>query len=142
MSMWMLNPSKHGNINRNIAMVMGCGQFVFVFIYTLNRNKNILDLEIFRIRIILVFIIIVTLFLLCLWKRVGCSYPNRNITIKIDENSNAPHYLAFVIRFQQGKNDITAVQLCEVSFNIIIILFLFKFFFCLLKILVTNKGLN
>ncbi|KGN60430.1 expansin-like B1 [Cucumis sativus] len=47
------------------------------------------------------------------YKRVACSYPNKNITIKIDENSNAPHYLAFVIRFQQGKNDITAVQLCE-----------------------------
>ncbi|KAA0038531.1 expansin-like B1 [Cucumis melo var. makuwa] len=47
------------------------------------------------------------------YKRVACSYPNKNITIKIDENSDAPHYLAFVIRFQQGKNDITAVQLCE-----------------------------
>nr|QDM54902.1 expansin-like B1 [Luffa aegyptiaca] len=47
------------------------------------------------------------------YKRVDCSYPNKNITVKIDENSDAPHYLAFVIRFQQGKNDITAVQLCE-----------------------------
>lgn len=45
---------------------------------------------------------------------VSCSFPSKNITIKIDENSNYPHYLAFVIRYQQGKKDITAVQLCEV----------------------------
>ncbi|KAJ9135130.1 hypothetical protein P3X46_032344 [Hevea brasiliensis] len=47
------------------------------------------------------------------YRRVSCSYPNKNITIKIDENSNHPHYLAFVIWYQQGKRDITAVQLCE-----------------------------
>ncbi|KAM7493984.1 hypothetical protein LguiB_028593 [Lonicera macranthoides] len=47
------------------------------------------------------------------YRRVSCSYPNRNITIKIDENSNYPYYLAFVIWYQQGKKDITAVQLCE-----------------------------
>ncbi|KAM6557425.1 hypothetical protein CsatB_004444 [Cannabis sativa] len=47
------------------------------------------------------------------YRRVSCSYPNKNITIKIDENSNYPHYFAFVIYYQQGKKDITAVQLCE-----------------------------
>ncbi|CAK9173354.1 unnamed protein product [Ilex paraguariensis] len=47
------------------------------------------------------------------YKRISCSYPNKNITVKIDENSNYPYYLAFVIWYQQGKNDITAVQLCE-----------------------------
>ncbi|KAK4485858.1 hypothetical protein RD792_008506, partial [Penstemon davidsonii] len=47
------------------------------------------------------------------YRRVPCSYPNKNITIKIDENSNYPHYLAFVIWYQQGKKDITSVQLCE-----------------------------
>ncbi|RDX70856.1 Expansin-like B1 [Mucuna pruriens] len=40
-------------------------------------------------------------------------YPNKNITVKIDESSNNPNYLAFVIWFQQGSRDITAVQLCE-----------------------------
>ncbi|KAF1862249.1 hypothetical protein Lal_00026773 [Lupinus albus] len=40
-------------------------------------------------------------------------YPNKNITVKIDESSSNPHFLAFVIWFQQGKRDITAVQLCE-----------------------------
>lgn len=47
------------------------------------------------------------------YRRVSCSYPNKNITIKIDESSSNPHYLAFVLWFQQGRRDITAVQLCE-----------------------------
>ncbi|KAI4327228.1 hypothetical protein L6164_019716 [Bauhinia variegata] len=47
------------------------------------------------------------------YRRVSCSYSNKNITIKIDESSGNPHYLAFVIWNQQGKRDITAVQLCE-----------------------------
>ncbi|KAA8522103.1 hypothetical protein F0562_012583 [Nyssa sinensis] len=47
------------------------------------------------------------------YRRVLCSYPNKNITFKIDENSNYPYYLAFVLWYQQGKKDITAVQLCE-----------------------------
>ncbi|KAL3650864.1 Expansin-like B1 [Castilleja foliolosa] len=47
------------------------------------------------------------------YRRVPCSYPNKNIAIKIDENSNNPHYLAFVIWYQGGNKDITAVQLCE-----------------------------
>lgn len=54
----------------------------------------------------------------CLFCRVPCSYLNHNITIKVDENSYYPHYMAFVIWYQQGKKDITAVQLCEVSFRI------------------------
>ncbi|KAL6501936.1 Expansin-like B1 [Orobanche gracilis] len=47
------------------------------------------------------------------YRRVPCSYPDKNITIKIHENSNNPHYLAFGVWYQQGKQDITAVQLCE-----------------------------
>ncbi|XP_020577846.1 expansin-like B1 [Phalaenopsis equestris] len=47
------------------------------------------------------------------YRRVSCSYPNKNITIKIDESSNFPDYLAFVIEYQQGIKDIIAVQLCE-----------------------------
>ncbi|KHN41722.1 Expansin-like B1 [Glycine soja] len=46
---------------------------------------------------------------------VACSYPDKNITIKIDESSNNPYYLAFVIWYQQGRRDITAVQLCEIE---------------------------
>ncbi|PWA96929.1 Barwin-like endoglucanase [Artemisia annua] len=52
------------------------------------------------------------------YRRVSCKYPNYNITVKIDESSDYPYYLAFVIWYQQGQNDITAVQLCETkNFN-------------------------
>ncbi|XP_047306684.1 expansin-like B1 [Impatiens glandulifera] len=51
------------------------------------------------------------------YRRVACTYDNKNITIKIDENSDYPYYLAFVLRYQQGKKDITAVQICEVINN-------------------------
>ncbi|KAJ6835185.1 expansin-like B1 [Iris pallida] len=47
------------------------------------------------------------------FRRVSCSYPNKNIIFKVDESSSNPHYLAFVIWYQQGDQDITAVQLCE-----------------------------
>ncbi|KAL8119476.1 hypothetical protein AgCh_016846 [Apium graveolens] len=47
------------------------------------------------------------------YKRIPCSYPNKNIIIKIDENSDYPYYLAFMILYQQGTKDITAVKLCE-----------------------------
>ncbi|KAJ6837882.1 expansin-like B1 [Iris pallida] len=47
------------------------------------------------------------------FRRTSCSYPNKNISFKIDESSNYPHYLAFLILYQQGDQDINAVQLCE-----------------------------
>ncbi|CAL9091062.1 hypothetical protein MUK42_20425 [Musa troglodytarum] len=46
------------------------------------------------------------------YRRVSCSYPNKNITFKIDQSSNL-YYFAFQIWYQQGNKDITAVQLCE-----------------------------
>ncbi|KAG6792059.1 hypothetical protein POTOM_001202 [Populus tomentosa] len=47
------------------------------------------------------------------YKRVSCNYPNKNITIKIDESSDHPSYMGFVVWYQQGRRDITAVHLCE-----------------------------
>ncbi|XP_072982841.1 expansin-like B1 isoform X2 [Typha latifolia] len=47
------------------------------------------------------------------YQRVSCSYPNKNISFKIDNSSNFPDYFAFQIWFQQGDKDITAVHLCE-----------------------------
>ncbi|KAH7687458.1 Expansin/Lol pI protein [Dioscorea alata] len=47
------------------------------------------------------------------YRRISCSWPNKNITFKIDEASNFPGYLAFLIEYQQGAKDITAVQICE-----------------------------
>jgi hypothetical protein len=47
--------------------------------------------------------------------RVSCTYPNKNIVFKITESSNFPNYLEFEIWYQQGNQDIIAVQLCEVK---------------------------
>ncbi|XP_042386482.1 expansin-like B1 [Zingiber officinale] len=47
------------------------------------------------------------------YRRVSCSYPNKNITFKMDHSADFPYYFAFQIWFQQGDRDIVAVQLCE-----------------------------
>ncbi|WOL06129.1 expansin-like B1 isoform X1 [Canna indica] len=47
------------------------------------------------------------------YRRVSCSYSNKNITFKIDQSSNFPFYFAFQIWYQQGSKDIIAVQLCN-----------------------------
>ncbi|BAT01603.1 expansin-like B1 precursor [Oryza sativa Japonica Group] len=47
------------------------------------------------------------------YRRVSCTYPNKNIVFKITESSNFPNYLEFEIWYQQGNQDIIAVQLCE-----------------------------
>lgn len=46
-------------------------------------------------------------------RRVSCSYPNKNIVFKITESSHFPYYIEFEIWYQQGSQDIIAVQLCE-----------------------------
>ncbi|KAK1317938.1 Expansin-like B1 [Acorus calamus] len=52
------------------------------------------------------------------YQRVSCNYPNNNLSFKIDESSNFPSYLAFVIWFQQGTKDVIAIQLCQtLNFN-------------------------
>lgn len=45
------------------------------------------------------------------YKRISCQYPGRNVTYKVHESSNYPHYLALVVLYVGGQNDITAVEL-------------------------------
>ncbi|TVU39060.1 hypothetical protein EJB05_12463, partial [Eragrostis curvula] len=47
------------------------------------------------------------------YRRVPCIYPGKNIVFKITESSHFPYYLEFEIWYQQGYQDIVAVQLCE-----------------------------
>ncbi|KAK3125056.1 hypothetical protein QOZ80_7BG0599420 [Eleusine coracana subsp. coracana] len=47
------------------------------------------------------------------YRRVSCIYPGKNIVFKVTESSHFPYYLEFEIWYQQGYQDITAVQLCE-----------------------------
>lgn len=46
---------------------------------------------------------------------VSTEEKNFNIMFKITESSNFPYYLEFEIWYQQGNQDIIAVQLCEVN---------------------------
>jgi len=49
------------------------------------------------------------------YRRVPCIYPGKNIIFKITESSHFPYYFEFEIWYQQGNQDIIAVQLCEVN---------------------------
>ncbi|KAH9289427.1 hypothetical protein KI387_033544, partial [Taxus chinensis] len=46
-------------------------------------------------------------------KRISCEYPGHNLTVKIDESSNFPDYLALVFWYRGGKKDLLGVQLFE-----------------------------
>lgn len=48
------------------------------------------------------------------YRRISCRYSGYNIMFKVHERSNYPHYLAIVILYVAGQNDITAVELCQV----------------------------
>ncbi|KAG5592641.1 hypothetical protein H5410_043155 [Solanum commersonii] len=54
-------------------------------------------------------------YLLLFLHRTGSHAPTRTkiLQLRLKKSSDNPHYLAFVIWYQQGKKDITAVQLCE-----------------------------
>ncbi|XP_052171030.1 expansin-like B1 [Diospyros lotus] len=47
------------------------------------------------------------------YKRVSCRYPNHNLAVKVHEWSRYPNYLAIVVLYQDGKSDITAVQVLQ-----------------------------
>ncbi|KAG7955511.1 hypothetical protein I3843_11G075600 [Carya illinoinensis] len=47
------------------------------------------------------------------YRRVSCRYPGYNLMYKVHEKSKYPNYLALVILYAAGKNDITAIELCE-----------------------------
>ncbi|KAL5551334.1 hypothetical protein UlMin_001510 [Ulmus minor] len=45
------------------------------------------------------------------YRRVSCQYSGNNIVFKVHEHSKYPNYLAIVVLYVAGKNDITAVEL-------------------------------
>ena len=48
------------------------------------------------------------------YKRIPCKYNGYNILFKVHERSKNPHYLAILILYVGGTNDVTAVQLWQV----------------------------
>ncbi|KAG2679970.1 hypothetical protein I3760_11G076500 [Carya illinoinensis] len=47
------------------------------------------------------------------YRRVSCHYTGYNLMFKVHEQSKYPNYLALVVIYVAGKNDITAVELCQ-----------------------------
>lgn len=47
------------------------------------------------------------------FRRVPCQFSNANLVFKVHENSRYPGYLAIVIQYVAGQNDITAVELWQ-----------------------------
>lgn len=48
------------------------------------------------------------------FRRIPCQYSGYNLMFKVHEHSKQPDYLAIVIIYVSGRNDITAVQLWQV----------------------------
>ncbi|QHO49434.1 hypothetical protein HN51_001354 [Arachis hypogaea] len=49
------------------------------------------------------------------YKRVPCTYPGRNIVVKVQESSSNPGYFAVVLQNLGGSYDVTNVELWEDS---------------------------
>ncbi|XP_059441340.1 expansin-like B1 [Corylus avellana] len=47
------------------------------------------------------------------YRRVSCQYSGHNLMVKVHENSRFPHYLALLVIYVAGQNDITAVELWQ-----------------------------
>ncbi|XP_074572642.1 expansin-like A2 [Curcuma longa] len=48
-------------------------------------------------------------------KRIPCEYSGRNLSIRVEEKSRRPEYLAIKFLYQEGQTDIVAVDLAQVK---------------------------
>ncbi|XP_031493894.1 expansin-like A2 [Nymphaea colorata] len=49
------------------------------------------------------------------FKRIPCDYANRNLSVRVEESSQYPHYLAVKFLFQGGQTDIMGVDIAELG---------------------------
>eukprot|EP01018_Ginkgo_biloba_P023062 Gb_29324 [translate_table: standard] len=49
------------------------------------------------------------------YKRILCEYMGQNFSVKVDESSNYPYYLAVQFLYQGGQTDIVAVDVAQVG---------------------------
>ncbi|KAF5942851.1 hypothetical protein HYC85_020493 [Camellia sinensis] len=47
------------------------------------------------------------------YRRIPCQYPGYNLMVKVHEHSRFPEYLALVMLYQAGQNDITATEVWQ-----------------------------
>jgi hypothetical protein len=51
------------------------------------------------------------------FRRIPCRYNGYNLMFKVHEHSRFPEYLAIVLLYQAGQNEILAVELRQVCFD-------------------------
>ncbi|KAG9443137.1 hypothetical protein H6P81_018991 [Aristolochia fimbriata] len=49
------------------------------------------------------------------YKRILCEYKNQNLSVRVEEGSQRPHYLAIKFLFQGGQTDIMVVDVAQVG---------------------------
>ncbi|XP_009341550.2 expansin-like A2 [Pyrus x bretschneideri] len=49
------------------------------------------------------------------YKRVPCEYKNQNLSLRVEESSQKPHYLAVKILYQGGQTEIVAMDVAQVG---------------------------
>ncbi|KAF8406684.1 hypothetical protein HHK36_008775 [Tetracentron sinense] len=49
------------------------------------------------------------------YKRVPCQYKNQNLSVRVEETSQKPQYLAIKFLYQGGQTDIVAVDVAQVG---------------------------
>ncbi|XP_077246771.1 expansin-like A2 [Tasmannia lanceolata] len=49
------------------------------------------------------------------YKRIPCDYKNQNLSVRVEESSQNPHYLAIKFLYQGGQTDIVAVDVAQVG---------------------------
>ena len=57
------------------------------------------------------------------FRGIPCKYPGYNLMVKVHEHSRFPEYLAVVLLYQAGKNYITAVEVWQVQFAVMGIIY-------------------
>eukprot|EP00262_Sarcandra_glabra_P003409 TRINITY_DN1408_c0_g1_i2.p1 TRINITY_DN1408_c0_g1~~TRINITY_DN1408_c0_g1_i2.p1 ORF type:complete len:135 (+),score=6.22 TRINITY_DN1408_c0_g1_i2:350-754(+) len=50
-----------------------------------------------------------------IWNRIPCNYKNQNLSVRVEESSQNPHYLAIKFLYQGGQTDIVGVDVAQVG---------------------------
>lgn len=53
-----------------------------------------------------------------LYCRIPCAYKNKNLSVRVEESSYNPQYLAIKVLYQGGQTEIVAVDIAEVKLSL------------------------
>ena len=85
--------------------------------------------------------IVLDLYLTCnvTWIRVACDYKNKNLSIRVEERSKNPGYLAIKILYQGGQTEIVAVDIAKVNKSLTLLFILTEKYLLLSLIVVASQ---